>query len=230
MFSKLNARSVVSRLLIVAVAALVASLLTAKVGSAAILGLELHGSLGSTSTFDGNALGTVTQFKILGNFDDSTDAIGLDGQASYPFVTFSIELLNGPYVGTYTAPPDADLNVSIVDNVGYFPNISLIDGANNRVWQVWATFTPVQDAETLVQPFTYGSPYNGPVEFNMPGYTINLTGHTLVFNDLGATTSDFYGQVGEAFVAETVPEPSTYALGLIGLAGLGLVAWRRRGK
>jgi len=26
-----------------------------------------------------------------------------------------------------------------------------------------------------------------------------------------------------------VPEPSTYALGLIGLAGLGLVAWRRRG-
>jgi len=26
----------------------------------------------------------------------------------------------------------------------------------------------------------------------------------------------------------TVPEPSTYALGLIGLAGLGLVAWRRR--
>jgi MYXO-CTERM domain-containing protein len=27
---------------------------------------------------------------------------------------------------------------------------------------------------------------------------------------------------------EAVPEPSTYALGLIGLAGLGLVAWRRR--
>jgi len=26
-----------------------------------------------------------------------------------------------------------------------------------------------------------------------------------------------------------VPEPSTYALGLMGLAGLGLVAWRRRG-
>jgi hypothetical protein len=25
-----------------------------------------------------------------------------------------------------------------------------------------------------------------------------------------------------------VPEPSTYALGLIGLAGLGLVIWRRR--
>ncbi|MCE9553992.1 MAG: PEP-CTERM sorting domain-containing protein [Planctomycetes bacterium] len=26
----------------------------------------------------------------------------------------------------------------------------------------------------------------------------------------------------------SVPEPSTYALGLIGLAGLGLVGWRRR--
>lgn len=31
-----------------------------------------------------------------------------------------------------------------------------------------------------------------------------------------------------AEVAEVVPEPSTYALGLIGLAGLGLFAWRRR--
>ena len=31
-----------------------------------------------------------------------------------------------------------------------------------------------------------------------------------------------------ALAAESVPEPSTYALGLIGLAGLGLVAWRRR--
>jgi len=28
--------------------------------------------------------------------------------------------------------------------------------------------------------------------------------------------------------APTVPEPSTYALGLIGLAGLGLLAWRKR--
>ena len=28
--------------------------------------------------------------------------------------------------------------------------------------------------------------------------------------------------------AEAVPEPSTYALGLIGLAGVGLVAWRKR--
>jgi len=29
-------------------------------------------------------------------------------------------------------------------------------------------------------------------------------------------------------IVETVPEPSTYALGLIGLAGLGLLAWRRK--
>ncbi|MCE9554793.1 MAG: hypothetical protein K8T91_15670, partial [Planctomycetes bacterium] len=182
MFSKLNFRAVVSRFLTVAVAALVASLLTARVSSAAILGLELHGALGSTSTFDGNALGTVTQFKILGNFDDSTDALGFDGQASYPFVTFSIELLNGPYAGIYIAPPAADLNVWFVDNVGYFPNISLINAANAPVYQVWGTFTPAQDAESLVQPFTYGSPYFGPVEFNGTPYTINLTGHTLVIN------------------------------------------------
>jgi MYXO-CTERM domain-containing protein len=32
----------------------------------------------------------------------------------------------------------------------------------------------------------------------------------------------------EGLSSAAVPEPSTYALGLIGLAGLGLVAWRRR--
>jgi hypothetical protein len=40
--------------------------------------------------------------------------------------------------------------------------------------------------------------------------------------------NDGYTYVGFAVAVEGVPEPSTYALGLIGLTGLGLVAWRKR--
>jgi len=45
---------------------------------------------------------------------------------------------------------------------------------------------------------------------------------TLEFDGLGFRVASVFSETAP------VPEPSTYALGLIGLAGLGLVVWRRR--
>jgi len=42
------------------------------------------------------------------------------------------------------------------------------------------------------------------------------------------TGTDSATYVELTFQAAAVPEPSTYALGLIGLASFGIVAWRRR--
>ncbi|MCE9545913.1 MAG: PEP-CTERM sorting domain-containing protein [Planctomycetia bacterium] len=243
MISKLNFRSVVSRSLSLATAALVAaSLLSGQVSHAAVLSLELHGALGDTSTFDGNPLGTLTQFEINGTFDTSVNINPFpSGQATYPFLSFSIELLNGPYAGTYSAPPAANLNAYFIDNVGYFPNISLADATSDPAWIVFATFTPSQDVLNMAPPFTYGAPYtSGAVQTTYNGFTggyiLNLTGHTLVLNKLGtdpsiefplADVTDFYGQVGE-FAEISAPEPSTFVLSALGLAGLGLVGWKRR--
>jgi hypothetical protein len=43
-------------------------------------------------------------------------------------------------------------------------------------------------------------------------------------------TELYNGGAGVNLAVASVPEPCTYALGLIGLAGLGLVAWRKRRK
>jgi len=60
----------------------------------------------------------------------------------------------------------------------------------------------------------------------------NITTQYLRFSDLQNAQSSVYGRLYEVVFYGTevapVPEPSTYALGLIGLAGLGLVVWRRR--
>ena len=44
---------------------------------------------------------------------------------------------------------------------------------------------------------------------------------------VGIAESEFYSTTQE-YTQAVVPEPSTYALGLIGLAGLGLVALRKK--
>jgi len=62
-------------------------------------------------------------------------------------------------------------------------------------------------------------------------YTVGLTDGNLDITMAAGTGNQnlsFSGLIISAINSEPVPEPSTYALGLIGLAGLGLLAWRRR--
>lgn len=55
-----------------------------------------------------------------------------------------------------------------------------------------------------------------------------LSSYTVVDNDTGAQLFDQSGRLADVLPAPPVPEPQTYALWLLGLAGL--TAWRRRAR
>ena len=59
----------------------------------------------------------------------------------------------------------------------------------------------------------------------LPNGSNNITG-TMTTN--GASSFGVFNGLQIVFTEAAVPEPSTYALGLIGLVGLGLVVWRKR--
>ena len=70
-----------------------------------------------------------------------------------------------------------------------------------------------------VASFTGATAANGGAEGGV------ITGHFTAGDANGALAGL---QIRDSFVAEAVPEPSTFVLSALGLAGLGLVAWRRR--
>ena len=91
---------------------------------------------------------------------------------------------------------------------------------------------------------TNGTAQLTPISPSASSYLLN---QTVTYTALGAGDPFLGQQIGIALVgtsgiqvifddvtfnaatgSSAVPEPSTYALGLIGLAGLGLVAWRRK--
>ena len=89
------------------------------------------------------------------------------------------------------------------------------------------TFTSLLD--TVNVPWALGTGGEMLVELN--GFSVpNVKAIRWLFDASQPAGFAGYAELaafGEVTVAG-VPEPSTYALGLIGLAGLGLVAWRRR--
>ncbi len=69
---------------------------------------------------------------------------------------------------------------------------------------------------------------DGLLSSTLPGNAGSSTGHFTVTYNLAAGDGAYYTLSGSAVAVAAVPEPSTYALMAIGLAGIGAVARRRR--
>jgi hypothetical protein len=125
-----------------------------------------------------------------------------------------IQSVTGSFTEGTTAADDTS-NVTVVEaGQGQTATYTLTGPENGPEWTVTSQYFSPSTASFRINPFG-----PGPVS---TGVGVSLT--DVVFDDSGAVT------ITETSVMST-PEPSTWALMLIGFAGLGLAGWtgaRRR--
>jgi len=197
----------------VSIAALAAVLLAASAAQAAPVTYTISGA--ADGSFNGNAFTNAAfTFKLFGDTDDITN-VGpnefLDPLASSTVVIDGF----GPF--TLLAPTSIGHSTS-TDQVVF--NALLPGGLRNVVF--WATATPVSIADA------FGSVSSGPI-VEIIGNTIATSGGDLVFNTAYSDTPiTFSVSIGRVPDLDVVPEPSTWAMMLMGFGGLGATLRRRR--
>lgn len=178
-------------------------------------------SLNSTavSAYGAGPYGSVTLRDISGGVDVLVQlATGFSFVDTGQHTSFTFELTNGSPLGTITMIKPAGS-----------PNYVAIDPATNSTF---GTFTEGLSCTPLC-----GTGSNHavppPLEFTITGtgittasFTQNSSGYVFaadVFN--GSKT----GPIGASTLVAGVPEPSTWAMMILGFLGIGSLAYRRRG-
>ena len=156
---------------------------------------------------------------------DNFAPVAIGGFTSGETVTISATGLTSEFDG---APPDTDANgfVSVFssDNPGstgtHFPGFYTADPANVYLGALIGTFA---DAAGNIQgtPFFIGT---GPINVTASGAFLFLG----INDDLYADNSGSLHVTVTADSISAVPEPSTWAMMLLGFAGVGFMAYRRR--
>lgn len=146
----------------------------------------------------------------FGGFFNNGQTLGIDFGASFSGLSFTdIYLAQGSY-----GQGNAVLEYHWSDDLTFNNGDDQIIGTN------LSFFTYADNASTG------GSTYVGKWSHVFTGSTVTVNKRYLIAHYLSGNTGNFPGEL--AFVnASPVPEPSTLALGLVGLA-MGVIGYRRR--
>ena len=142
--------------------------------------------------------------------------------------------------GTYAVGIDSEAGVGGIENLSQ-SGIALTAGTSYMFsFDFWGRVPGVPNNDPQLNVFLSGpatinlfipatTSRDGSIEVESTTFT-PLTSGSYTLNFQSANVSNGHSYIDNVLLeaAETVPEPSTYALGLIGLAGLGLVAWQRK--
>ena len=198
---------------------LTASLGLAVAAPATMLTLNCTGTFGPMTTLGGTVFGADTPFSYHATFDSTTDVYGNPDQGVFPITSFSIVLPSG----TYTAAPQADLNVLLNHTLPaqYSAGLSTTDatvGPGRFFCQSYSAATPdfSADAPTpSVISHLVSRTYTAH-------YTITLNG--------GAGDLVIEGPGSSSFTAEIAPVPEPGAWAMMGLTFCGVAGYtiRRR--
>jgi hypothetical protein len=138
----------------------------------------------------------------------------LVGDASRPGVVTSAGRVN-QFIANAAGGFDTGISLDFVNGgVGF--RIRIYD-------TIQTTSSPLVGSQLFTQDYNLNSPFTATPTFSGIGKSVIVEHFTggLEFDNL---------QFTNLFQEAAVPEPSTLALAALGLAGLGLVAWRRRGR
>jgi len=197
-----------------------------------------QGAPESSTTLLGSAAGA---FTIEGLIKPSTSGaiIGNPGDDDPSNLSLNLNSLAGPTFGFRLPNGDFFTTSNSIPNIvaGDWYHWALTFDGNNAGGSdakfYWTKMDPSAPSANLVQTFSSSNttPYvtqafqlghwQGAV---FEGYTDEVR----ISNIARGANQFLFGPESGGGGGEVVPEPSTYALGLIGLAGLGLLAWRRR--
>jgi hypothetical protein len=155
-----------------------------------------------------------------------------DGQLSYLGSTFSDTTIgNQVSFGSSATNPN-------VDNFGSFTLHNGNDGFTGDIFHLAITFTA--PAGTSPNPGTYTALLSGSVQGNTGSVSIDFDNTPQVFTFAGGSftlkindvdlnlASNPSVPVSGLIIASPVPEPSTWAMMILGFAGVGFLAYRRR--
>jgi hypothetical protein len=171
------------------------------------------------------------------------------GYAEFNDVIPAANIINGSYnftfaiSGSHTTPVDHVTGAS----AGAFLNYTLVDTSTNAGlgFGSWSS-SDLNPTTTIVRNISVpvGDGISLRVMFEADAYTMNNNGapflvvadysHTLnVYIDPATSGADVVGLSGHNYATPgvgAVPEPSTWAMLLLGFAGIGFMAYRRKSK
>lgn len=187
-----------------------------------------------TSTFDSSAEGW-NAIDPTGDYTSSWQSAGgnpggyLQGSESDPLGGTGYFYAPASWLGNWSAYAGGTISydLKVFEGTDYFNDVDVIisNGSNSVSWS--SNFNPVGDGWVTFHVQLTAANFSGA---NLASVLSNVTSFGIRGEFINGAEVEGLDNVSVAGAATGAPEPSTWAMLLMGFAGLSFAGWRARGK